>query len=209
MKLSHRSAGLAALALTVSLGLSACAEDEDSSANDTAETPAATPTPMEDDSTAPAADAAFGPACDQLPAEGEGSAATMADQPVATAAAGNPLLTTLVSAVQEAGLVDTLNSAEALTVFAPTDDAFAKIPKKDLNALLADKKALTEVLTHHVVGAKVGPDDIAGDHETLNGTTVTVEGSGEDWMVDEAAIICANIETANAKVYVVDTVLMP
>lgn len=208
MKLSSRSAGLAALALTVSLGLSACSDD-DSSANDTAETPAATPTPMEEDSMAPAADAPFGPACDALPASGDGSLEVMADQTVGNAAAGNPLLSTLVTALTEADLVGTLNDAEALTVFAPTNDAFAKIPEEDLNALLADKEALTEVLTHHVVGAAAGPDAIAGDHETLNGTTVTVEGSGEDWTVDDAAIVCANIDTANAKVYVIDTVLMP
>lgn len=212
MKLSHRSVGLAALALTVSLGLSACGDD-DTSANDSGDTTSASPTPMEeesmDPSTAPAADAPFGPACDALPASGDGSLEVMADQPVGTAAAGNPLLSTLVTALKEAGLVKTLNDAEALTVFAPTNEAFAKIPEEDLNALLADKEALTEVLTHHVVGAEAGPDAIAGDHETLNGTTVTVEGSGEDWMVDDAAIVCANVDTANAKVYVIDTVLMP
>lgn len=208
MKLSNRSVGLAALALTFSLGLSACAEDDDSSATDT-ETPAATPTPMEEESMAPAADAPFGPACDALPASGDGSLEVMADQPVGTAAAGNPLLSTLVTALTEADLVDTLNDAEALTVFAPTNDAFDEIPEEDLNALLADKEALTEVLTHHVVGAEAGPEAIAGDHETLNGTTVTVEGAGEEWMVDDAAIVCANIDTANAKVYVIDTVLMP
>lgn len=157
----------------------------------------------------PAADAPFGPACDQLPAEGDGSAATMAEQPVATAAAGNPLLTTLVAAIQEADLVDTLNSAESLTVFAPTDEAFAKIPEKDLNALLADKEALTAVLTHHVVGKAVGPDEVGGEHETLNGDMVTVAGSGEEWTVDDAAVVCGNVSTANAKVYVIDTVLMP
>ena len=107
----------------------------------------------------------------------------MADDPVATAASNNPLLTTLVAAVTEAGLVDTLNSAEGITVFAPTDDAFAKIPKKDLNALLADKKALTTVLTHHVVAGQLSPEDVAGEHETLAGDMITVEGSGEDFTV--------------------------
>lgn len=208
MKLSHRSVGLAALALTVSLGLTACGDD-DSTADDTSNTPAATPTPTEDDSMTEATDGAFGPACDALPTSGDGSLEVMADQPVGTAAAGNPLLSTLVTALTEADLVQTLNDAEALTVFAPTNDAFAEIPEEDLNALLADKEALTEVLTHHVVGASAGPDAIAGDHDTLNGTTVTVAGSGEDWTVDDAAIICGNIDTANAKVYVVDTVLMP
>ena len=78
----------------------------------------------------------------------------MATEPVATAASANPLLKTLVAAVTEAGLVDTLNSAEASPSSRPTDDAFAKIPKKDLNALLADKEMLTKVLTHHVIGER-------------------------------------------------------
>lgn len=209
MKLSTRTTGLAALALTLSLGLAACGDsDDDSSANNDTTT-SASPTPTDDASMAPAADAPFGPACSSLPTEGDGSVATMAEQPVGTAAAGNPILQTLVAALTEADLVDTLNSAESLTVFAPTDEAFAKIPEKDLNALLADKEALTKVLTHHVVGAAVGPDKVGGDHETLNGTTVTVDGAGEEWTVDGAAVVCGNVSTANAKVYVIDTVLMP
>jgi uncharacterized surface protein with fasciclin (FAS1) repeats len=107
--------------------------------------------------------------------------------------------------------VDTLNSAEDITVFAPTDDAFAKIPKKTLNAVLKDKATLTKILTHHVVAGQLGPDDLAGEHETLAGDMLTVEGSGEDFTVagDNAAVLCGNIPTANATVYVVDTVLMP
>ena len=144
-----------------------------------------------------------------MPTSGEGSVEGMADDPVATAASNNPLLKTLVAAVGEAGLVDTLNSAEALTVFAPTDDAFAAIPKKDLNALLADKEALTTVLTHHVVGERLSPEDVAGEHETLAGDMLTVEGEGEDFTIGEASVVCGNVQTANATVYVVDQVLMP
>ncbi len=212
MKLKNRTAGLAALALTLSLGLAACGDDDsDTNANSSETSSSATPTPSpsEDDSMSASADAPFGPACASLPTEGDGSVTTMAEQPVATAAAGNPLLKTLTAAIKQAGLVDTLNNAESLTVFAPTDEAFAKIPEKDLNALLADKKALTQVLTHHVVGAAVGPDKVGGKHETLNGDNVTVKGSGEEWTVDGAAVLCGNVPTANAKVYVVDTVLMP
>ena len=133
----------------------------------------------------------------------------MTQQPVATAASGNPLLKTLVAAVGKAKLVDTLNSAPELTVFAPTDDAFAKIPKKDLNAVLADNKQLTTILTHHVVEGRISPEDLAGSHQTLAGDEVTVEGSGEDFTVDGAKVLCGNVQTANATVYVVDTVLMP
>ena len=108
-------------------------------------------------------------------------------------------------------LVDTLNSAEDITVFAPTDDAFAKIPKKTLNAVLKDKATLTKILTHHVVAGQLGPDELAGEHETLAGDMLTVEGSGEEFTVagDNAAVLCGNIPTANATVYVIDTVLMP
>ena len=151
----------------------------------------------------------FGAGCSAVPTSGEGSVEGMADDPVATAASNNPLLTTLVKAVTAADLADTLNNAEALTVFAPTNDAFAKIPAADLNALLADKDQLTKVLTHHVVEGEIEPADLAGEHETLAGDTITVEGSGEDFKVGEAAVICGNVDTANAKVYVIDSVLMP
>ena len=133
----------------------------------------------------------------------------MADDPVATAASNNPLLKTLVAAVTEAKLVDTLNSAEGITVFAPTEEAFAKIPKNDLTALLADRKALTTVLTHHVVAGQLSPEDVAGEHETLAGDMITVEGSGEDFTVEGATVVCGNVQTANATVYLLDSVMMP
>ena len=212
-KLRTRTLGVAALALTASMSLAACGSEDtpDSAADDTtsssspSETPSETPTESEE----PMADGPFGPGCAGVPTEGEGSVEGMADDPVATAASNNPLLKTLVAAVTEAGLVDTLNSAENLTVFAPTDDAFAAIPKKDLNALLKDKKALTTVLTHHVIGERLSPDQLAGDHETLAGDMLTVDGSGEDFSIGDASVVCGNVQTANATVYVVDQVLMP
>ena len=96
-------------------------------------------------------------------------------------------------------------------MFAPTDDAFAEIPKKDLDALLADKATLTKVLTYHVVPGQLSPDELAGTHKTLEGEELTVEGSGEDFTVGagEATVLCGNIPTANATVYVIDSVLMP
>ena len=213
-KLRTRTMGIAALALTASMSLAACGSESDS---DTAAEPTTSETPMESESPSeepmeseePMADGPFGAGCAGVPTEGEGSVEGMADDPVATAASNNPLLTTLVAAVTEAGLVDTLNSADELTVFAPTDDAFAKIPKKDLNALLADKKALTTVLTHHVVAGKLSPEDVAGEHETLAGDMITVEGSGEDFTAEGAAVVCGNVQTANATVYVIDSVMMP
>ena len=212
--LRTRTMGLAALALTASMGLAACGSesDTDSAADTTSETSEPTEEPTEEpmESEEPmAADAPFGPGCAGVPTSGEGSVEGMADDPVATAASNNPLLKTLVAAVGEAGLVDTLNSAEALTVFAPTDDAFAAIPKKDLNALLADKEALTTVLTHHVVGERLSPEDVAAEHETLAGDMLTVEGEGENFTIGEANVVCGNVSTANATVYVIDSVMMP
>jgi uncharacterized surface protein with fasciclin (FAS1) repeats len=210
-KLRTRTLGLAALAMTASMSLAACGSDseaETASEPTTSETPMESESPMESEEPM-AAEGPFGPGCAGVPTEGEGSVEGMADDPVATAASNNPLLKTLVAAVTEAGLVDTLNSADALTVFAPTDDAFAAIPKKDLNALLKDKEALTTVLTHHVVAGQLSPEDVAGEHETLAGDMLTVEGSGEDFTIGDASVVCGNVQTANATVYVVDQVLMP
>ena len=215
-----RKSGLAALALTMSLGMAACGgSDEAESASDettssASETPMESDSPMESESADAmgAADGTFGEGCAAIPADGAGSFDGMATEPVATAASANPLLKTLVAAVTKAGLVDTLNSAEGITVFAPTDDAFNKIPKKTLDAVLKDKKTLTAILTHHVVPETLTPDNLAGTFETLNKDELVVEGSGDMFTADaeeKANIICGNIQTANATVYVVDTVMMP
>lgn len=208
-----RTLGLAALALAASMTLAACGNEAD--AEGTAGEATSSSTPMESESSEPmesedsTADGPFGPACADVPTSGEGSVEGMADDPVATAASNNPLLKTLVAAVTAADLVDTLNSAEDITVFAPTDEAFAKIPKKDLNALLKDKAALTAVLTHHVVPGRLTPEDVAGEHETLNKDMITVEGSGEDFTAEGAAVVCGNVQVANANVYLIDSVMMP
>lgn len=205
----RRTGAIAALSLTLSLSLAACGSsnrDDDKSAKGSTDDMTTSAKPA----TKAGADT-FGPGCKLIPADGAGSFNGMATAPVATAASANPLLKTLVTAVGEAGLVDTLNSADALTVFAPTDDAFAKIPMDTLNGLLADKKALTTVLTHHVVAGKLSPDQLAGTHKTLAGDTIKVEGSGDDFTVAgaDAKVLCGNIPTANATVYVIDTVLVP
>ncbi|WP_424215060.1 fasciclin domain-containing protein [Streptomyces sp. BI20] len=153
----------------------------------------------------------FGPACASVPKEGAGSLDGMAKDPVATAASHNPALSTLVSAVKKAGLVDTLNNAKDITVFAPTNEAFAKIPKADLDKVLNDKAQLTKVLTYHVVGQKVTPMQLAnGSFATLEGGKLTTKGSGTDFTVnDTAKVVCGDVHTANATVYLIDTVLMP
>ncbi|MET9498615.1 fasciclin domain-containing protein [Streptomyces sp. NPDC006552] len=153
----------------------------------------------------------FGPACSSVPKDGAGSFDGMAKDPVATAASHNPALSTLVTAVKKAGLVDTLNNAQNITVFAPTNDAFAKIPKADLDKVLNDKAQLTKILTYHVVGKKLAPKDLAkGSFDTLEKSTVTTAGSGESYKVNDSAdVVCGNVKTANANVYIIDSVLMP
>ena len=190
---------------TTSTGASAAATSSDSM---TSSTPSDT---MTSSDSMDATSAVFGEGCAAVPKDGKGSFSGMATDPAATAASNNPLLSTLVTAVKEAGLVDTLNSAPEITVFAPTNDAFAKIPAADLKAVLADKPTLTKVLTNHVVAGKLSPDQLAGDHKTLAGTTITVKGSGENFTVGamDAKVICGNVPTANATVYIIDSVLLP
>ncbi|MET3960633.1 putative surface protein with fasciclin (FAS1) repeats [Marmoricola sp. OAE513] len=204
--LLRRTSAVAAVTLALSFGLAACGSDDDKDSDAKASDNSSK---MSDDAGADT----FGPGCKLIPADGAGSFNGMATAPVATAASANPLLKTLVAAVTAADLVDTLNSADALTVFAPTDDAFKKIPEKDLNGILADKALLTKILTHHVVAGQLSPDELAGEHETLAKDTITVEGSGDSFTVDNgetpAAVLCGNIPTANATVYVIDSVLTP
>lgn len=153
----------------------------------------------------------FGPACASVPKSGKGSFNGMAQDPVATAASNNPELSTLVSAVKKAGLVDTLNSAENITVFAPTNDAFKKIPKADLDKVMNDKKMLSKVLTYHVVGQPLDKSKLAkGSYDTLAKEKLTTKGSGDAYKVnDQSKVACGNVKTSNATVHIVDTVLMP
>jgi len=213
MKLHHvrRNAGVAAAVLTLSVTLAACGDDDDksndSSGSDdksmTAEGPGAQ---------------TFGDGCAEVPADGAGSFDGMVKDPVATAASNNPILTTLVTAVGAVdGLGDTLNGAEGLTVFAPFNGAFAEIPEADLNALVEGGMAdgqdstLYEILAHHVVGTNAGTEAVAGDQKTLAGDSLTIEGDENGMTVTDgnvtANVICGNIPTANATVYVIDKVL--
>ncbi|MFI6235876.1 fasciclin domain-containing protein [Micromonospora sp. NPDC050784] len=154
----------------------------------------------------------FGSGCAAVPIDpsNPGSFEAMAKVPVATAASGNPLLSTLVTAVKKANLVDSLNGAQGVTVFAPTNDAFAKIPKADLDKVLADDAMLKKILTYHVVPTQLSPDTLAGTHKTLQGDDVTVTGGGTSFTVNGTSmVVCGNVSTANATVYIVDSVLMP
>ncbi|MEU1276790.1 fasciclin domain-containing protein [Streptomyces sp. NPDC005805] len=209
----RRAAVAVTAAAVLPLALTACGGDDSSS---DAAADKSTGAPAEDkasptaDTSAPM-DGPFGPACASVPKDGAGSFDGMAQDPVATAASNNPALSTLVTAVQKAGLVDTLNNAQNITVFAPTNDAFAKIPKAELDKVLADKEMLTNILTYHVVGEKLAPEQLEnGTHDTLQKSTLTTKGSGEDYTVnDSSKVVCGNVPTANATVHIVDTVLMP
>lgn len=210
------TAGLS-LAFVGAFALSSCS----GAATDTADTTDTTPAPMATESMAPETDMAMGelvgPGCaayaEAVPT-GAGSVEGMSQDPVATAASNNPILTTLTAAVSgqlnpDVDLVDTLNSGE-FTVFAPVDDAFAMVDPATIDTLSTDADLLTQVLTYHVVQGQVGPDDIAGTHATLQGADVEVTGSGDSIMVNgSASVICGGVETANATVYLIDEVLMP
>lgn len=201
--------------LALTLGAAACGDDgEDSSMTTMAPTTEAPMTTESPDMTNDRADdmmGASGPGCGAVPKDGAGSFDGMSKDPAATAASNNPLLSTLVTAVKEAGLVDTLNGSGPFTIFAPTNDAFAKIPETDLNAVLADKDLLTKVLTFHVVGEKLSSADLAskGMVETLEGGQLKITKDGDTVMVGDAKVVCMDVPTANATVHIIDTVLMP
>lgn len=200
----------AALAVTAAvLGLTACSDDKSSTDVTTTVSTGAT-------TKAEAAANLVGPGCksyaEQVPT-GAGSVAGMAQDPVAVAASNNPLLKTLVSAVSgqlnpQVNLVDTLNGGQ-FTVFAPVDSAFAKIPAATIDGLKTDSATLTKILTYHVVPGRIAPDKIAGTHKTVEGADVKVTRTGDDIKVADAAVICGGVQTANATVYLIDTVLMP
>lgn len=153
----------------------------------------------------------FGLTCASEPKAGAGSLAGMAKEPVATAASSNPDLSTLAGALRRAGMVDTLNNSRNITVFAPSDEAFGKISKADLDRLLADKARLTKVLTYHVVSEKITKKHLAnGAFKTLEGAVLTTAGFGRNFSVNATAdIVCGGVPTANATVNIIDTVLTP
>ncbi|HTH89147.1 fasciclin domain-containing protein [Mycobacterium sp.] len=157
-----------------------------------------------------------GPGCSGYAAQvptGPGSVTGMAQDPVAVAASNNPLLTTLTAAVSgqlnpDVNLVDTLNGGQ-FTVFAPTDSAFAKIDPATIEKLKTDAPLLTKILTYHVVPGQASPSQVIGAKKTVEGANVTVSGGGSDLKVNNASVVCGGVQTANATVYMIDTVLMP
>ena len=215
MKSSRLVRGAFALA-SLSLVAAACGSDSGDSKATTAPTTAATAAPA---STGAAMSSSEICDTDGLVAAVQGGAKAgtlegMADDPVATAASNNPVLTTLVTAVKAAGLVDTLNSAEKLTVFAPTDCAFAQLDPATLKAALADPTGLlTTVLGFHVIaGERLSSADLATTTEldTFTGEKLSVSSdNGEITIGGQAKVLVPDIQTANATVYLIDTVMIP
>ncbi|TCM47104.1 fasciclin domain-containing protein [Kribbella sp. VKM Ac-2568] len=218
--MSHtiKRVALAASALSLLFATAACGGSDDTSSGSPS-TGASSSAPAETPSMSPSMDNAaglVGPGCaDYAKANpsGAGSVDGMAAAPVATAASGNPLLTTLVAAVSgklnpKVDLVSTLNGGE-FTVFAPVDSAFAKIPAATVNTLKTDDALLTKILTYHVVPGQLTPEAVVGSQTTVEKQAVTVTGSGDNLMVNNAKVICGGVKTANATVYLIDSVLMP
>jgi uncharacterized surface protein with fasciclin (FAS1) repeats len=144
---------------------------------------------------------------------GPASVDGMAQDPVAVAASNNPELKTLTAALSgqlnpQVNLVDTLNNGQ-YTVFAPTDAAFNKLPASTIDQLKTNAGMLSRILTYHVVQGQVSPAKIVGTYKTLQGGNVTVTGQANTLKVNNAGVVCGGVPTANATVYMIDTVLMP
>jgi uncharacterized surface protein with fasciclin (FAS1) repeats len=206
--------GLAAIA---AVGFSACSSNKSESESQTSANPAmSTVAPGTTGAMAgPAADL-IGPGCADYAAmhpSGPASVAGMAQDPVATAASNNPMLSTLTAALSgklNAGvnLVDTLNSGQ-YTVFAPTNAAFDKLPASTIDELKTNADMLKNILTFHVVQGQESPSKVDGARKTLQGADVNVTGQGNGLKVNDAGLVCGGVHTANATVYMIDTVLTP
>jgi uncharacterized surface protein with fasciclin (FAS1) repeats len=217
MKDVHQKAFAVGLAAVAVVGFSACSSKKSESGQSAGASPASsTVAPSTTSAMAgPAADL-IGPGCADYAAlhpSGPASVAGMAQDPVATAASNNPMLSTLTAALSgklnpNVNLVDTLNSGQ-YTVFAPTNDAFDKLPASTIDELKTNSEMLKSILTFHVVQGQESPANVDGTHKTLQGADLTVTGQGNDLKVNNAGLVCGGVHTANATVYMIDTVLTP
>ncbi|WP_433477382.1 fasciclin domain-containing protein [Spirillospora sp. CA-142024] len=196
---------LAAVALPA--GLAGCGDDASGVASPSSSAP---PSSSASSDTGDGPGLPFGPGCAGISTTGPDGSSGMSTEPFATAASTNPMLSKLADAIEKAGLTGTLDSAKDITVFAPANKAFEKIPKNRLDKLLADKKTLASILNYHVIGKRISPSGLgAGRFKTLQGATLTASGSGDSYMVGAANVLCGNVQTANATVYIIDSVLIP
>ena len=208
--MKYKVPAIAALSAGLAFGAAACGSSA-TSASSGSSTPSSSSASAMPTQSAQTASKPFGPACSAVPSSGAGSFTGMSTAPVATAASNNPVLSTLVTAVKKADLVDTLNSANGITVFAPENSAFAAIPPATLTKVLANKAELTKILTYHVVSGKVSTSDFSmGTKEkTLEGAKVTLGKMGSTYTVNGAKVVCGGVTTSNATVYIIGSVLMP
>ena len=144
---------------------------------------------------------------------GPGSLDGMSPDPAAVAISNSPQLTTLSSALSgnlnsDVNMVDAVNKGQ-FTVFAPLDEAWGRLTPEALQKLRTDSAQLTSILNYQLVPGQLTPDQVVGEHKTVQGGVLKVTGSGEDLRVNDAAVVCGGIRTANAVVYLIDTVLMP
>jgi uncharacterized surface protein with fasciclin (FAS1) repeats len=206
--------GLAAIA---AVGFSACSSNKSGSAQQTSANPASSmAAPVSTSAMAAPATNLIGSGCADYAAQhpsGPASVTGMAGDPVATAASNNPMLSTLTAALSgklnpSVNLVDTLNSGQ-YTVFAPTNAAFDKLPASTIDELKTNSDMLKSILTYHVVQGQESPNTVDGAHKTLQGADVKVTGQGDGLKVDDAGLVCGGVHTANATVYMIDTVLTP
>ena len=206
--------GLAAIA---AVGFSACSSNKSGSAQQTSANPASSmAAPVSTSAMAAPAPNLIGSGCADYAAQhpsGPASVTGMAGDPVATAASNNPMLSTLTAALSgklnpSVNLVDTLNSGQ-YTVFAPTNAAFDKLPASTIDELKTNADMLKSILTYHVVQGQESPNTVDGAHKTLQGADVKVTGQGDGLKVDDAGLVCGGVHTANATVYMIDTVLTP
>lgn len=213
-----RPTRMRAVAAVVALGLvvAACGDDDDDAPADDggSDTEAAADGSVAGFRSVPRTFEPTGPACADVPADGDGSFEGMADDTAAVAASNNPELSTLVAAVDAAALTDTLNGAGPFTIFAPSNDAFDKIPTNVLDSILADTDLLTSILTYHVVsGQALSSTDLAdvGTAETVNGESLDFALDGDTLFIngEEAAVVCADITVGNGIVHIIDSVLQP
>jgi uncharacterized surface protein with fasciclin (FAS1) repeats len=204
------------------LSIAACGSSDTASSSSSSTAGAATTTTAAASSSAAAAGAAdgvtqttdvFGAGCASVPQDpaNKGSLQGMVSDPVATAASNNPLLTKLVAAVGAANLGDTLNSQPAITVFAPYDPAFAELGDAKFAELAADPATLGKILQFHVVGKRYDAKGLeaAKTVDSLTGQKLTIAGTGDTMTVNGAPVLCGNIPTKNATVFVIGKVLTP
>jgi uncharacterized surface protein with fasciclin (FAS1) repeats len=205
---SRRTGALTGAAITAALAMAAAGCG--SSTSTARSGAAATHHQMASHSAAMAGHARFGSDCGMVPATGMGSFHSMSMAPVVTAARHNPLLSSFAADVKAAGLTGDLNSMHAFTVFAPANSAFAKLPASEMS-MMHSTAELAKILKYHVVSGRVTPAELAHGMAlpTLEGGSLKGAKMGSVYEVNSAQVICGNIQTANATIYVINKVLVP